>query len=122
MLFGLWLVSRSSRPQLPFLWLVDRVTIPAALGAVFVRVANFLNSEIVGTPTSSTWGVVFESVDSLPRHPAQLYEALAYLVVCVVLWAIYRRSGKHTPQGLLFGWFLLLVFSVRVAVEFFKVP
>lgn len=78
MLVGLWLGSRTIWPQSPFLWLVDRVTIPAALGAAFVRVANFLNSEIVGVPTSGGWGVVFESVDQLPRHPVQLYEAAAY--------------------------------------------
>ncbi len=123
MLVGLWLGSRATRPHLPFLWLVDRVTIPAALGAVFVRVANFLNSEIVGLPTSSArWGVVFESVDQFPRHPAQLYEAAAYLIIAFVLLVAYRRFGKRTPQGLLFGWFMLLVFSVRIAVEFFKVP
>lgn len=122
MLLGLWLGARTARPRLPFLWLVDRVTIPAALGAVFVRVANFLNSEIVGVPTSSGWGVVFESIDQLPRHPAQLYEAAAYLIVGLALLVVYRRLGKRTPQGLLFGWFMLLVFSVRIAVEFFKVP
>ena len=85
-----------------------------------MRVANFLNSEIVGVPTSGGWGVVFESVDQLPRHPAQLYEAAAYLIISFVLLVIYRRLGKHTPQGLLFGWFMLLVFSVRIAVEFFR--
>ena len=110
------------RPSLPFLWLVDRVTIPAALGAVFVRAANFLNSEIVGIPTAGNWGVVFESVDSLPRHPVQIYEAIAYFCIAVFLWAVYRRAGKQSPQGLLFGWFMVLVFSVRVAAEFFKVP
>lgn len=122
MLVGLWLGSRTIRPQLPFLWLVDRVAIPAAFGAVFVRVANFLNSEIVGVPTSGGWGVVFESVDQLPRHPAQLYEAVAYLIIGFALLTIYRPLGKRAPQGLLFGWFMVLVFSVRIAVEFFKVP
>lgn len=122
MLLGLWLGGRANRPHLPFLWLIDRVTIPAAFGAVFVRAANFLNSEIVGVPTSGRWGVVFESVDQLPRHPAQLYEAAMYLIIGCVLWGIYRRFGKRTPPGLLFGLFMLLVFSVRVAVEFYKVP
>ena len=122
MLFGLWLGGRTARPPLPFLWLVDRVAIPAAFGAVFVRIANFLNSEIVGTPTSGHWGVVFESVDALPRHPVQLYEAAAYLIISVILLLVYRRLGSRTPPGLLFGWFLLLVFSARIAAEFFKVP
>lgn len=122
MLLGLWLGNRRVPPLRPFLWLVDRVSMPAALGAVFVRVANFLNSEIVGLPTAGNWGVVFEAVDALPRHPVQLYEATGYLAVAGVLAAIYRRHGARVPQGRLLGWFLLLVFSLRVAAEFFKTP
>jgi prolipoprotein diacylglyceryl transferase len=122
MLLALWLGGRTARPPLPFLWLVDRVAIPAAFGAVFVRIANFLNSEIVGNPTSGRWGVVFETVDALPRHPVQLYEAAAYLITGIILLFVYRRRGSRTPPGLLFGWFMLLVFSVRIAAEFFKVP
>ncbi|MFZ2752491.1 MAG: prolipoprotein diacylglyceryl transferase [Lysobacteraceae bacterium] len=122
MLLALWFAARTAQPRLPFLWLIDRVSLPAALGAVFVRVANFLNSEIVGIPTSGEWGVVFESVDGLPRHPAQLYEAIAYALIFAVLLAIYRRSGKRTPEGLLFGVLMALVFSARIVVEFFKTP
>ncbi|WP_203141617.1 prolipoprotein diacylglyceryl transferase [Marinobacter mangrovi] len=121
MLLSLWLGTRVLRPRMPFLWLVDRVSVPAALGAVFVRVANFLNSEIVGIPTSGGWGVVFEAVDKLPRHPVQLYEAVAYLVVFLILAVLYRRLGQRTPHGLLFGVFLMLVFSARFALEFYKV-
>jgi phosphatidylglycerol:prolipoprotein diacylglycerol transferase len=122
MLGGLWLGIRLLRVPLSFLWLLDRVAIPAALGAALIRIANFINSEIVGVPTSGGWGVVFDTVDSHPRHPVQLYEAAAYLLVCVALLAIYRRLGKRTPRGLLFGGFMLLVFAARIAVEFFKVP
>jgi phosphatidylglycerol:prolipoprotein diacylglycerol transferase len=122
MLLALWFGARTAQPRLPFLWLIDRVSMPAALGAVFVRVANFLNSEIVGIPTSGRWGVVFESIDALPRHPAQLYEAIAYALIFAVLLTIYRRSGKRTPEGLLFGVLMALVFSARIVVEFFKTP
>ncbi len=73
-------------------------------------------------PTSGGWGVVFEAVDELPRHPVQLYEAVAYLIICLILLAVYRRFGQRTPHGLLFGGFMVLVFSVRIAVEFYKVP
>lgn len=106
----------------PFLWLLDRVTLPAALGAVFVRVANFLNSEILGNPTDGSWGVVFERVDALPRHPVQLYEAVGYLLTLLVLWALYRRRRADAPDGLLFGVMMVLVFGVRIAAEFFKTP
>ena len=122
LLLGLWLGNRSLKPPLPFLWLVDRITIPAALGAVFVRGANFLNSEIIGMPTSGNWGVVFEAVDKQPRHPAQLYEAAAYLCIWLILTALYRRQREKTPYGLLAGWFLILVFTARIVVEFFKAP
>lgn len=117
---GMWMASR--RLKLPFAWLLDRMAIPSALVAVFIRVANFLNSEIVGNPTGGQWGVVFEAVDALPRHPAQLYEAFGYLLTFFVLRAIYRRHGAETPRGLLLGWMLALVFGVRILVEFVKTP
>lgn len=117
---GMWMASR--RLQLPFAWLLDRMAIPSALVAVFIRVANFLNSEIVGNPTGGHWGVVFEAVDALPRHPAQLYEAVGYLLTFFVLRAVYKRTGADTPRGLLLGWMLVLVFGVRILVEFVKTP
>jgi phosphatidylglycerol:prolipoprotein diacylglycerol transferase len=122
LLLALWLANRRIPPATPFLWLVDRAAIPAALGAVFVRIANFLGSEILGVPTSGNWGVVFEAVDTLPRHPVQLYEAAGYLAVARMLWMLYRRHGAGTPRGLLLGWFMLLVFSLRVVAEHFKTP
>lgn len=122
MLAALWFAARTAQPRLPFLWLIDRVSIPAALGAMLVRIANFLNSEIIGVPTLGGWGVVFESVDMLPRHPAQLYEAFAYMLIFMALTTVYRRMGKRTPEGLLFGLLMVLVFSARIVIEFFKTP
>ena len=122
LLIGLWLGTRGLVPRPAFLWLVDRVAIPGAFVAVCIRIANFLNSEIVGLPTSGRWGVVFEAVDAQPRHPAQLYEAFAYGLIFLALLAVYRRTGKRTPHGLLFGLLMVLVFSARIVVEFFKTP
>ena len=87
-----------------------------------VRLANFLNSEIVGNPTHSNWGVIFEKVDELPRHPVQLYESFAYIMIFAWLVKVYLRYGKNTPYGLLTGMFLTSVFSVRFILEFFKTP
>ncbi len=121
LLLALWIYTRQySMPS--YLWLVDRVTIPAALGAALIRFANFLGSDIIGRPTSGTWGVVFDAVDQVPRHPVQLYESAAYLAVFALLITIYRRKGAATPHGLLFGLFLLCVFIARFILEFFKVP
>lgn len=122
MLLGLWLGHRTFEQSQSFLWLLDRAAIPAAFGAVLVRVANFLNSEIVGNPTSGNWGVVFDLIDQLPRHPVQLYEAGSYLLIGIFLLTVYRGFGKTTPHGLLFGGFMLLVFLARIALECFKVP
>jgi phosphatidylglycerol:prolipoprotein diacylglycerol transferase len=119
---GVWLASRKFRPRLPLIWILDRVAIPSALGAALIRVANFLNSEIVGVPTSGNWGVVFTAVDQLPRHPVQAYEAIAYAITGLILWSMYRRLGRNTPQGLLIGWLLVLVFAARFFLETWKVP
>lgn len=120
-LLAFYLYTRpAGRPT--FLWLVDRVTIPTALGGSFIRIGNFFNSEIVGTPTSGGWGVVFDRVDPVPRHPVQLYEALAYLVIFAILFRVYRRSAAPPRPGMLLGLFLLLVFSARFLLEFVKTP
>lgn len=121
MLLALWLYTR--RFSVPsYLWLLDRIAIPAALGAALVRVANFLGSEIVGRPTSGTWGVIFDAVDQIPRHPVQLYEATAYLLIFIVLLRVYLRKGARVSYGLISGVFLVGVFTARFILEFFKAP
>jgi prolipoprotein diacylglyceryltransferase len=89
---------------------------------MIIRIANFLNSEIVGNPTSGDWGVVFDGVDALPRHPVQLYEAAAYLLVFAVLRFAARRDGVFSRRGELTGLFLVLVFSARAVIEHWKTP
>jgi len=120
-LLALYLVTR--RPgSATYLWLLDRVAIPTALGGAFIRLGNFFNSEIVGTPTAGWWGVVFDRVDALPRHPVQLYEAVAYGLIFLVLLGVYMRRGKGIPNGWLLGLFLVLVFGARFLLEFVKTP
>lgn len=121
MLLGLWWGRRAAGlTGHSFLWLLDRVALPAALGGAFVRVANFLNAEIVGRPTDGSWGVIFDAVDQLPRHPVQLYEAGAYVAIFALLVALYRR--RSIQPGFLVGCYMLLVFAARIAAEFFKTP
>ena len=81
-----------------------------------------MNSEIVGLPTRSDWGVVFERVDSLPRHPVQLYESLAYLSIFVLLVLVYRFRGHKLANGKLTGLFLVTIFTVRFLLEYVKTP
>jgi prolipoprotein diacylglyceryltransferase len=89
------------------------------LAAGFIRVGNFFNSEMIGNPTSVPWAFVFEKVDTLPRHPGQLYEAIAYFSIFLVLNLNSKNVSRET--GFMFGLFLVLMFSARFVLEFFKI-
>jgi phosphatidylglycerol:prolipoprotein diacylglycerol transferase len=103
------------------LWILDRVVIPVASGAVFVRLGNFINSEIIGKPTESDFGVIFKQLgEDFARHPAQLYEAGSYIFVFLALWYFYWKTEKSEQPGFLFGLFLVLLWSVRFIVEYVK--
>lgn len=120
-LVALGLYARTRADQ-PYLWLLDRIAVPTALVGSLIRLGNFFNSEILGQPTDVAWAIVFARVDSVPRHPVQLYESLGYLLIFIGLFAIYRRREPTLPHGLLAGLFLTSVFAVRIALEPFKVP
>lgn len=115
------------------LWILDRIVVPTAITGVFIRLGNLVNHEIIGDPTDLPWGFKFmrESYENLVevngelihvyRHPTQLYEALGYLVIfIIILWMFWRTEAKK-KSGLLFGVFLILLFGWRFFVEFFKV-
>lgn len=138
----------------PILWVLDRVVIPVASGAIFVRIGNFFNSEIVGNVTDSAFGIKFvrdyysakdvmnitklsnvndayhaiatdpQYADLLAKvpmkHPAQLYEAFLYIFVFFTLYFLYWKTKTAEKQGLLFGYFLVMLWSVRFAVEYVK--
>jgi phosphatidylglycerol---prolipoprotein diacylglyceryl transferase len=118
-LAGLYLYTRS-RPEQPYLWVLDRIVVPVALAGSFIRLGNLFNSEILGTPSDLPWAFVFVFIDSIPRHPAQLYESIAYLAIFVVLLTLYNRYRGNTPRGMLVGTFLLAVFLARFLIEFVK--
>lgn len=105
--------------NLNFLWLLDRMVMPTALFGFFVRMGNLMNSEILGMKTDVAWAIIFSRVDTIPRHPAQLYEAVSNLVIFLVLFLIYKNT-KNLKPGLLFGIFLTLLFSARFLIEFVK--
>lgn len=120
-IFALYLFSRKTRQ--PFLWVIDRIVIVVALSGFFIRMGNLFNSEIYGNITSQPWGFIFERVgETLPRHPTQIYEALCYLgIFFFLLWYYFQKNGKPRP-GFLFGIFLVVLFSVRLIIEFVKEP
>jgi len=109
---------RSDRPS--YHWLLDRIVLPVALAGFFIRLGNFFNSEIVGIPSTRSWAVVFESVDAIPRHAVQLYEAMVYAIIFVLLILVYRRKENASRQGMLLSLFLISVFSARFLLEFLK--
>lgn len=101
------------------LWIFDKLTVPVSLGGVFIRLGNFINSEILGTYTNSNFGVIFENRgEILPRHPAQLYESFGYLILFLILRRIYPKTNHI--QGYLLGVFLAGIFSIRFLIEYVK--
>lgn len=108
------------KKKVNFLYLLDRLAIPTALFAFFVRMGNLMNSEILGKQTDVSWAVIFTRIDSLPRHPVQFYEAISYLSIFFLLGGIYLYKKGKVYAGLLLGSFFTLVFGVRFLVEFVK--
>lgn len=118
-LAGVWLYSRQAVGQ-SFLFVCDRIGLAVPLSGCLIRLGNFFNSEILGTPADVPWAVVFARVDQIPRHPVQLYEALCYLLAFAAQFGYYRRRGNAGPKGYLFGRFFVFIFGARFFMEFFK--
>jgi len=104
-------------------WIFDRIVVPVSFGAVFVRIGNFLNSEIIGKPTNSDFGVVFKKLgEDFARHPSQLYESGCYLLLFALLYYLYWKTNISKKVGMLFGIFFTLMWSIRFVVEYSKEP
>lgn len=126
-LSALYFYQRSIRRQYPafsFITLLDMIVIPAAFTGVCIRIGNFFNQEILGIPSQMPWAVVFgdpaDGSAPQPLHPVQLYEAGAYLITFIFLYALWRIKGSKLPSGLLSGLFFILLFSSRFLIEFLK--
>lgn len=136
------------------LWTLDRLVIPTALGAMFIRLGNLFNSEIVGKPTGTDFGFKFirndiseykamavtgakevnrayelianssrfkETLAEVPnRYPTQIYEAAGYLITFLILWYIYWKTDKKQKSGYIFGVFMVMLWSLRFVIEFYK--
>ena len=114
------LIYQKKYKEKTLVWILDRLIIPTTLGAGFVRIGNFFNSEIVGKYTGNNFGVVFVNRgETLPRHPAQLYEAICYFILFFILTQIYKSDLKN-KNGFLLGFFMFVLFSVRFLIEFIK--
>ena len=114
----------------PLMWILDRIVAPVAVAAAFIRLGNLMNSEIVGDPTNVPWGFEFVKYVNeagylefpvVARHPTQLYEAIAYLFIFAILLFLFWKRNAWRRPGMLFGIFLILLFSARFFIEFLKV-
>ncbi len=118
------LYARQWMPNLSFLRLLDFVAIPSALAAFFIRLGNFMNQEILGTPSSLPWAVLFgQPADGsalVPRHPVQLYEGVTYLITFFFLYALWRKRGNEVGAGTYVGYLFIFIFSSRFILEFWK--
>ncbi|MDQ7047815.1 MAG: prolipoprotein diacylglyceryl transferase [Sulfurovum sp.] len=103
-----------------FFWLVSRIAIPGALVGVFIRFGNLFNSEILGLPSDKPWAIIFQRIDMVPRHPVQLYEAFSYLLLFVIMLAIYRKVTPLFATKILPGVFLTYMFIMRFILEYTK--
>jgi prolipoprotein diacylglyceryl transferase len=118
---GLWYFSWKHKKN--FVWLLDRIAIVVPLAGSLVRIGNLMNSEIYGDVTNLPWGFIFvRAGETLPHHPTQIYEALAYLALFVIVYLLYRYQLPKLRRGTLFGVFLIGLFTARFFIEFIKEP
>ena len=118
-IIAVYLYSRKNK-EASFFWLVDRLAIWGILVGAFIRVGNFFNSEIIGRVTDVPWAVVFLKVDQMPRHPSQLYEALGYGSICLLLYLLYRYWDRKPLEGRLLGLAFCIAYAFRFLVETLK--
>lgn len=118
LMLALWLYAR--HVKLRFLHVLDNVAIVTPVCACAIRLGNLMNSEIIGKATDVPWAFIFERVDSIPRHPGQLYEAICYAIFFVVGWIVYRRRPQLVGTGFFFGLCLFLIFTSRIFIELTK--
>lgn len=118
LMIALWAYVRKTGMNL---WQVlDNIAIATPVTACFIRLGNLMNSEIIGKVTDVPWAFVFERIDNLPRHPGQLYEAIAYAILFFIGWRLYRRMPQRVGTGYFFGLCLAYIFTARFFIEFTK--
>lgn len=118
LLIALYFYSRKTKRSM--IDTIDLIAVVAALEFGFIRLGNFMNSEIIGIPTTKPWGVIFERVDNVPRHPAQLYEAISYFIIFTIMMILYKKMRDRLKNGFFFGLVLVLCSTARFIIEFVK--
>ena len=125
LLLAMWWFSAhyGKKNDFDFLWIMDRLCITVAFAGCFIRLGNLFNSEIYGDVTGLPWGFIFDlRGETEPKHPTQLYEALSYLILGLILVWVYRNKLDKVYRGFFFGAFLIGCFGMRFLIEFIKEP
>ncbi len=118
LMIALWLYVRKTKVGIRTV--LDNIAIATPVTACFIRLGNLMNSEIIGKVTDVPWAFVFERVDTAPRHPGQLYEALAYAMLLFIGLALYRKHPEKVGTGFFFGLCLTYIFTARFFIEYTK--
>ncbi|MDR0893311.1 MAG: prolipoprotein diacylglyceryl transferase [Mediterranea sp.] len=118
LIVALWLYCRKTKMR--YVDVLDMIAVATPATACCIRLANLMNSEIIGKPTDMPWAFIFERVDMQPRHPAQLYEAIAYLLLFFIMIYLYKKYSRTLHPGFFFGLCLTYIFTFRFFIEFLK--
>lgn len=108
------------KEKMPLWTILDHLAMVIPLSGAFIRLGNLMNSEIIGQASKMPWAFVFKQVDNIPRHPSQLYEALAYILLFFGINAYARYFQIKAGTGQRFGIFLIAMFVIRFVLEYFK--
>ncbi len=118
LMIALWLYVRKTKLSI---WTVlDNIAIATGTTACFIRLGNLMNSEIIGKITDVPWAFIFERVDAVPRHPGQLYEAIAYAILFFIMWFLHKKMPEKIGTGWYFGFCLTYIFTFRFFIEYTK--
>jgi phosphatidylglycerol:prolipoprotein diacylglycerol transferase len=102
--------------------ILDLCACIAPLGIFLGRLANFINGELFGRPTSMPWGVVFRHTSEM-RHPSQIYEALTEgLLLLIIMNLLFFFTATRKKPGVLSGIFCILYSTFRFLIEYFREP
>ncbi|MBR1411277.1 MAG: prolipoprotein diacylglyceryl transferase [Prevotella sp.] len=118
LMIALWMYVRKTKLSI---WTVlDNIAIATGTTACFIRLGNLMNSEIIGKITDVPWAFIFEHVDHVPRHPGQLYEAIAYAILFFIMWYLHKKMPEKIGTGWYFGLCLAYIFTFRFFIEYTK--
>ncbi|MBL7921057.1 MAG: prolipoprotein diacylglyceryl transferase [Bacteroidia bacterium] len=103
-----------------WLWLFDRMVVVVPIASMCIRLGNLINSEIIGKVTDVPWAFIFVQEDNLPRHPAQLYEAIFCFFLFILMYWLWKNKRNNFGPGFMFGLMCVLFFTERFFDEFLK--